>query len=403
MRVAFATELGGGLGHVSRLAPWRAHVEARGVPTLCLVPDLRVVADAPGLVAPPCVQAPRLAHGPSLKDFDPASYAELLIGAGYGNPAVLGALIDAWRHLFELAGVTGVVVDHAPTALLAARVAGLPSLHVGDGFTLPATGQVCEPYDPAQARRDPDRFPRAGRTALDCINACLAARGAEALPSLAALVDSGTSVIVSYPELDHRQSGRDPAQFVGHLAPPAPADAGWKPWPGPRVFAYLKPGAPGFDLMLASLGRQAGLVRIYAQGMVRRDAPGPAVWEWSPEPLPSSAIEDCDLVVCHGGHGTVCEALLAGKPLFLLPEVLEQMLTARNVAALGAGAWHHPAQDASMLRRSLRRVLEGDQCSEAAQAFARRHRGDPGKVAARLAEIADRFLGLAAKTGARLN
>jgi UDP:flavonoid glycosyltransferase YjiC (YdhE family) len=400
-RVAFATELGGGLGHVSRLAPWRAHVGSRGVATLGLLPDLRVVADAPGIVGAPYAQAPRLAHGPLLKDFDPASYAEVLIGAGYGNAAVLGALADAWRHVFDLAGVAGVVVDHAPTAILAARLAGLPILHIGDGFTLPPAGRSEAPYDPAAGRRDPERFARAARLALSCINAVLGARGAGSLDSLDDLLEPASQVIVSYPELDHRQAGRDPTRYSGHFAVPDPEDEGWQAVGGPRVFAYLKPGTPGFEAVLALLGRFAGQVRVHAQGLVRSEAPGPALWQWSAAPLPTSAIADCDLVVCHAGHGTVCEALLAGKPLFMLPHVFEQMMTARNVAALGAGTWFHPAQEQAALRRSLRQVLEDGKYRAAAQGFAARYARGRGERAARLAERADRFLALVGMAGAR--
>lgn len=398
MRMAFATELGGGLGHVARLAPWRAHFESRGIATLGVLPDLRAAADAPDLVKAPYLQAPRLAHGPSLRAFDPSSFAEMLVGAGYGSATVLGALVDAWRHLFAIAAVDALVIDHAPTALLAARAAALPVLHIGDGFTMPAPGKAGAPYFAADARRDPERFSRAGRLALSCINAVLEARGVTPLSSLDALPGTGMPVIASYPELDHRGAGRDAAEFAGHFAIAAPDRVGWKALPGPRVFAYLKPGAAAFDAVLALLGRHAGQVRVHAQGLVRQDAPGPAVWDWSEHPLPTSAMAGCDMVVCHAGHGTVCEALLAGKPLFLLPQVLEQMLTAQNVAALGAGAWYHPSQETRVLRRDFRRVLEGGEFGAAARAFADRH--GHGKGAARLAEIADRFLGLARTDGA---
>jgi UDP:flavonoid glycosyltransferase YjiC (YdhE family) len=48
-------------------------------------------------------------------------------------------------------------------------------------------------------------------------------------------------------------------------------------------------------------------------------------------------VAQCAVVACGGGHGTVCAALLGGKPVLVAPDVTEQGITAHRVAALGAG------------------------------------------------------------------
>ncbi|MBI2548840.1 hypothetical protein HYW21_05815 [Candidatus Woesearchaeota archaeon] len=47
--------------------------------------------------------------------------------------------------------------------------------------------------------------------------------------------------------------------------------------------------------------------------------------------------EDVDLVICHGGHGTVYQALLGNKRLLVIPLNLDQLCQAYNVMRTGAG------------------------------------------------------------------
>ena len=90
-----------------------------------------------------------------------------------------------------------------------------------------------------------------------------------------------------------------------------------------------------------------------------------------------------------------CTALLHGKPMFLLPEYQEQMLTARNVEALGAGAWVHPVTNAKKAGRMLSRVMEDEAMRAAAARFAQKHAGDASTRTVRLAELADQVALLA--------
>jgi UDP:flavonoid glycosyltransferase YjiC (YdhE family) len=51
----------------------------------------------------------------------------------------------------------------------------------------------------------------------------------------------------------------------------------------------------------------------------------------------SSLLPECDLVICHASHQMTAQALLAGKPLLLLPTQLEQFIITRRVVRFGAG------------------------------------------------------------------
>src|SRR5690606_31469924 len=84
----------------------------------------------------PVFAAPR--HDRSTRTGRPAvSYAELLLRCGYRDTEALAALIEAWLQLLRTVRAELVVVDHAPTALLAARVAAIPAAVTGTGFVAP--------------------------------------------------------------------------------------------------------------------------------------------------------------------------------------------------------------------------------------------------------------------------
>ena len=48
-------------------------------------------------------------------------------------------------------------------------------------------------------------------------------------------------------------------------------------------------------------------------------------------------MEECDLVVCHGGNGTIYQALQHGKPVIGIPTIPDQKFNMRRVEALGVG------------------------------------------------------------------
>ncbi len=50
-----------------------------------------------------------------------------------------------------------------------------------------------------------------------------------------------------------------------------------------------------------------------------------------------SVMEFADVVVCHGGNGTIYQALSHGKPVVGIPTIPDQKFNMRRVEALGVG------------------------------------------------------------------
>jgi hypothetical protein len=373
-------ELGGGLGHAGRLKPLAAGLAERGHGvTLCLrelVQTARLLADLPL----PRLQAPVWQHQTHGLPPTQVSLAEILLGCGYLQAEHLGALVDGWLATLRLTRADALLVDYAPTALIAARIAGVPAASIGMGFWIPPQVQ------PIPAFRDwepiaPGRVERAEQQVLASVNGALAQRGAAALGQLSDLFVGDLPLLCSWPEIDHyARPADDPTAWLGpNFLPDTGVAPQWPAGDGPRVFAYLKSGHPDHADLLRALAAQGCRTECYLPE-VAGGRPPPVVsplihYASGPVDL-GQACAQAALMVCHAGQATLVQALLQGVPALLLPMQAEQYPMARQVERSGAGL------NAAQRRRPvdwgalLAELLAPDSPQRrGAQAFARRYAG----------------------------
>lgn len=102
----------------------------------------------------------------------------------------------------------------------------------------------------------------------------------------------------------------------------------------------------------------------------------------------SQAFAAADLVICHGGHGTICRALGAGVPVICCPAVGDMTENGARVAWAGAGLmlpWR--LLGAASLRATVRRLLsEPGFAFRAGQIAAWSRKNDGSERAAELVE-----------------
>ena len=435
-------ELGGGLGHAGRLKPLAAGLQARGHGVTMWLRDLvqteRLLADLPV----PRLQAPVWLHRTVGVPEPQVSLAEILLGCGYLQAHTLQPLVQGWLAALRLSRADAMLVDYAPSALVAARIAGVPAASVGMGFWLPPAAV------PIPAFRDwqpiaPGRVAQAEQQVLASINGVLRQYGAAPLPALWQLFGGDLPLLCSWPEIDHY--ARPPGDAADWLGPNFLPDGGQPPqWPaggsaagdgpaagapagdapadfgraddgrvndgrvndgragaGPRVFAYLKAGHPDHVACLQALVAAGCRVLCYLPEVnsgLKPPVVSPRIHYASGPVDLSQAFTEADLVVCHAGQATVVQALLAGVPLLLLPMQAEQFLMARQVercgAAINAALRPRPADFGAMLQQ----LLAQPACRAAAVAFAQRHAGF--SHAAQVADLLDRLDGLARRAAA---
>jgi UDP:flavonoid glycosyltransferase YjiC (YdhE family) len=96
------------------------------------------------------------------------------------------------------------------------------------------------------------------------------------------------------------------------------------------------------------------------------------VERWVPHAVAAAAA---DVVVCHGGSGTVLGTLAAGVPQVVVPLFADQPYNAERVAAIGAGLAVAPRADS--IRAAVTHLLDQGSFREAARRVAREMAGLP--------------------------
>ena len=157
-------------------------------------------------------------------------------------------------------------------------------------------------------------------------------------------ISRALSIVGTFPQLEYPFPRPPGSHIVGPLLWEPPFEEVELP-PGDEPLVLVAPSTAqdaGHDLLRATL---AGLadepVRVLATW--NRRGPGPPldlvpanarVVEWLSY---ARTMPRCDLVVCHGGHGTVVRALASGCPVVVAPAAGDMNENAARVAWAGAG------------------------------------------------------------------
>ena len=378
-KILLAWELGENWGHLARDLPVVRALCGRGHQVVGAVSDTRVAGEILGAAGIPFVQAPMAASRTRMTQ-PLASYAELLITRGYGERATLGGLIAAWRGLFTLFRPDVVMIDYAPTALLAARIHGIPVVLIGNGFELPPRSSPL----PSLRFWEPipkERFEHAEGLALCHINEVLVSCHSEPLAQLADVFQGEHRILTTFSELDHYGARQD-GNYVGPVYEMPKAQR--VEWPlgghGSHIFAYLRPWVPGVEDLLWALqatgcsvicafpGGSAALIQRFQTPLLRIFPMAVSL---------ESLLPTADLVIGYGS-GLVATALLRGVPLLLVPRWSEQYLTAQRVEALGAGLMMRGPPTQASYSSLIATALGTPKFRTAAQAFAKKYEGFDG-------------------------
>ncbi len=374
-RIAIAWELGTALGHASGCLALARALEARGHRVALVLAELHLVGRIGGL-RHELYQAPVAPVAP-VSGTAPSSLADVLLGCGYDRADRLAALLAGWRSLFSHLRPDLVVADAAPTALLAARLAGLRRASFGNGFFIPPRLSPLPPFrvDPPPAQ---ERLARADAQALSTINAVLGALGAPELPALATLFETDEDFLCTFPELDHYGTRSTSGYWGPRYSLEAGEERRWPPHEGRRVLAYLH-ASPAMlpvldaliDALVASRARVAACISNLDEARRARLAGPRRIVSQRPLRL-AGLLPGCDLFVGHSGD-TANAALMAGVPQLLLPLHYEQLLTAVRLERLGSAVRLSAGSPPGDVGAALTRLLEDRTFAAAAQAFRRRY------------------------------
>jgi UDP:flavonoid glycosyltransferase YjiC (YdhE family) len=387
-RTLFAWELGANLGHVLRdLAVARA-LRRQGHEVLFAVRDPRTAEEFLTPERFRFVPSPRPV--PARMSQPPASYAEILLEYGYADHMTLSGLVREWLNLFAFVRPNALVIDHAPTALLAARIAHLPCVQLGTGFEIPPTTSPLPSIRPTEPIPE-SRLRLADHKVAVSVNGVLQEHQLAPLARVADLFADAPALLTTFPELDHYGPRAD-GEYIGPLiAEPTAEPCEWPTDEGPRIVLYMRPGAVDLKALLEALVT----IDACSIGVI------PQIPEAVLKPLESARLKlsaralsltpvlrSADLVINYGGAGTIAQSLLAGVPMVLIPESAEQHLGALAVDRLGAALIVPPKSTQDVFTAALRTALDGDRLRSAARSFAQCHADfDVAEVERRAAQV----------------
>lgn len=336
-----------------------------------MTPALRVKCSPPHrfgfLQAPVCVGRTRLGQ-------PPANYAEILLAEGWGDRKALLGHISAWCELLAGGAFDAVVADHAPGALIAARITRRIAIPFGNGFEIPPDSEptpCIRSWDnPGQAR-----LLASERRLLADINAIVTHFGAQPYRRLAEMFGSNP-ILATFEELDHF-GPREGACYVGsiHGLERTP-QASWPASDGPRVVAYLRShhkATAEIMTVLSESGTWAVCIVPEAGEAFKQRHSSQTVTILDHPVTLDPLLEQADALIGYASIGTVTEALLKGVPLLMIPATVEQYLLSKRVEAIGAGIVIEGASGQERIREALAALLARNEYQSKALAFSAKY------------------------------
>jgi len=348
-KIVLAWEHGRNLGHISRLLAISKSVESLGCVPIWVIPPAYFQVEAVREAGCEVHAAPAMKSVVAGERGRTESFADILLSMGFGDSAGLGHWVQDWIALFEKLKPDCVLLDYAPAAQLATYFLRIKAVQITNGFDAPPAdcpvfeSSVRGPYIERRNLQKIERINASFQQIKGLSVNCLP-------PSLSEYFGHPFRVFDCVAETDPYPQRKD-GFYIGPLSMPKTVGGEKKAaiWPMSdpvedklKLFAYLR-AIPDPQLLL--------------DAMCNCNANALCVWPDIPESLLSmhrknnvrivrepvditDALGQSHAVVNYGSTTTVCQALLMGRPQWMIPGDMEKRLAAQSVANHGAGIVH---------------------------------------------------------------
>ncbi len=394
MRTVLLTyEFGAGLGHLNRLIAVAQRLD--GCRLVFALPDLdlgtplvrRAFGEAAEIVQGIVWAAP---IDPASRQVATHTFADVIALFGFAEVARLEVHTARAAALLESVKPDLIVSDFAPTLRLASA-GRVPSVVVGNGYTIPPAGRLLPPMRPWEAAVGPVSRAQEGRL-LTAVNAVRARRQGPAVDFFADLFQGEHSFPCTIAEFDPYGGARSGPVVWPFNVPVIPEGPPVVERRGPAAFCYFQGNHPALEPTLAAAGSVGARTEIYVQGLDPQAVAARCSRNVGVHRKPadfSVSLPSTRVLVHHAGLGTAYAGILAGTPQLVIPHNLEHAITARGLERFGSAVRLavSPPPEAATVARVLRGMLDdADLQSRALQAsreLAARRVPDPvGPIAA---------------------
>lgn len=393
-KILFTWELGSGLGHLLRMQPLALKLRERGHEIVFLLRNLEQVEQHFGRYDFAIYQAP-IWQASSVGMPTIASFADILLRHGFFDVNSLTGLVKSWRNSFQLLKPDLIIFDYSPTALLASHGNNIPRIIYGNGFVIPPD------QTPLPSIRWWDKVPEKRlidheQKVLNTINQILNNKQPE-LSSLSQLFSVEDTFLATFKELDQYPSRLESSYCGISMSNEIDTPPDWPLSNGKKIFVYLNQNYHGLNDLVRAMDSLACCVLIHSSGLsnARILQLQSANIHFSTQAVNIGHVsQECDLTICHSGVGTGTAALLAGSPVLLIPNHIEQYSVAKRITELGAGILVEPKQKKVNFKQLLKTILENPSYSNNAKAFSEKYKDfDAQKTVEKLADRCEQQLG----------
>ncbi|HQU73142.1 MAG: glycosyltransferase family 1 protein [Calditrichaeota bacterium] len=345
---------GGGFGHVSRCQILAGQLREQGAQVLLLVNQKSTLKRlARGLPARQ-VDIPRhplwyvqrlvkaLSPGPGYNYTLFEGLAFQVLRDGIWSPDILAGLIRRCRRAIRDFNPDLIVGDTSLVAGILGQLCSVPVVQIVRFLNHPDYGRVIWWKDYGDRIQPPQVLP--------IINTALEKVGLSPLERPLSLLAGDHYLIPSIPQIEPISDVDHKNSFVGPLSLELSGQAELAepycqfPRENPMVYVTFGGGAQSVHtealvdtVVRAFAGKAINVVIANPQMVTAQDRNLPEnirMFRWVPG---QALIAACDLVVSHGGYGTLMEAVRLGKPLLVIPFHAEQEGNGRRLAQMGCG------------------------------------------------------------------
>ena len=373
-RALFCWEIGEGSGHVRPYLGVLRALRERGWEVALALKNTSVIGDEMRRGEWTVFQAPVCLNEFTGIAPNPVNHTEIYLGFGFAHADTLMGLVCGWRSLFSLHQPDLLICNNAPAALLAAHIDARAAIRVGMGFDCPPAGERAPLIVPWRPDLDA-RLERAEDLALKTVNDVLRDSSRPLVPSLGPIL-SPPALLATIPELDHFPNRGTHGTYLGPLAELRNVSRA-TPDGDVELFAYLRLQHQHTVAMVAAIAKSGRPTWLYLPDATEAQCVSLSSGALTVSRAPfdaQAAIARARVVVSYAGHAMTLSALLAGKPLLLLPDHGEQMANARRAAEIGAALVVDVRGRHPKLGNALKEICEQASFAQAAQAFAATHR-----------------------------
>lgn len=365
--ILVAWEFGGGLGHLSHLAPFinslislghRVVLATREATHLDLFnfPDSLII-----------LPTPQVNLRTQQKHVN-ANITSILMPLGYGDPAALKGMVKGWQGIIELANPDLIIFDYAPTALLAAKETNCKKVVIGSGFAelLPNSNtNILSPWVDGIEKIAMQHE----RQIVRNVNSVCRWMDVQEIAFFSDLFRSDLTLLATLPELDpYKRDSLQALYLVQEKTLTHKKKIFWQDNGKPKVFVYLKRNARNTAVIMEALQQSDLDVICCCPNSSVESKGGMQVFSEPVELAPILPSADC--LINHASKELVCEGLCYGVPQIVAPAQLEQVDNGRRMEILGVGIVLPKVSTIKNVRLALDDVLSREEYKNNAQQIA---------------------------------